>query len=246
MGPEGEVVSVIIPVYNGERFLAEAIDSVFAQVYRPIEVIVVDDGSDDRSAEIARSYADVRVLSQGNSGLAAARNAGIAVATGAFIAFLDADDVMLPTNLRIQVDYMHDHPEVGCTLGAWENFGAPVDDKWQVDPPPRPDGPIDVASREALEHLRGGGIGLALVVRRSALDVVGYFDTSFDFAEDLDWLFRLRESGIPAVILPDIVGHRRLHPSNMTKDRSAAVAGWLRFLKGVAGRRHAKEPADDH
>ena len=245
MGPGGELVSVIIPVYNGERFLAEAIDSAFAQVYRPIEVIVVDDGSDDRSAEIARFYADVRVLSQGNSGLAAARNAGIAVATGAFIAFLDADDVMLPTNLRIQVDYMHDHPEVGCTLGAWENFGAPVDEKWQVNPPPRPDVPVDVASREALVHLRGGGIGLALVVRRSALDVVGHFDTSFDFAEDLDWLFRLRESGIRAVILPDIVGHRRLHASNMTKDRSAAVAGWLRFLKGVAGRRHPRTADDD-
>ena len=246
MGPEGEVVSVIIPVYNGERFLAEAIDSVFAQDYRPIEVIVVDDGSDDRSAEIARSYDDVTVLSQVNSGLAAARNAGIAVATGAFIAFLDADDVMLPSNLRIQVDYIHDHPEVGCTLGAWENFGAPADDEWQVDPPPRPDGAVDVASHEALVHLRGGGIGIALVVRRTALDVVGHFDTSFDFAEDLDWLFRLRESGVRAVILPDIVGHRRLHASNMTKDRSAAVAGWLRFLKAAAGRRHEKDPADDH
>jgi glycosyltransferase involved in cell wall biosynthesis len=246
MGPEGEVVSVIIPVYNGERFLAEAIDSVFAQDYRPIEVIVVDDGSDDRSAEIARSYDDVMVLSQVNSGLAAARNAGIAVASGAFIAFLDADDVMLPSNLRIQVDYIHDHPEVGCTLGAWENFGAPADDEWQVDPPPRPDGAVDVASQEALVHLRGGGIGIALVVRRTALDVVGHFDTSFDFAEDLDWLFRLRESGVRAVILPDIVGHRRLHASNMTKDRSAAVAGWLRFLKAAAGRRHEKDPADDH
>jgi glycosyltransferase involved in cell wall biosynthesis len=242
----GDVVSVIIPVYNGERFLAEAIDSVFAQDYRPIEVIVVDDGSDDRSAEIARSYDDVMVLSQVNSGLAAARNAGIAVASGAFIAFLDADDVMLPSNLRIQVDYIHDHPEVGCTLGAWENFGAPADDEWQVDPPPRPDGAVDVASQEALVHLRGGGIGIALVVRRTALDVVGHFDTSFDFAEDLDWLFRLRESGVRAVILPDIVGHRRLHASNMTKDRSAAVAGWLRFLKAAAGRRHEKDPADDH
>jgi glycosyltransferase involved in cell wall biosynthesis len=246
MGPEGEIVSVIIPVFNGERFLAEAIDSVFAQDYRPIEVIVVDDGSDDRSAEIARSYDDVMVLSQVNSGLAAARNAGIAVASGAFIAFLDADDVMLPSNLRIQVDYIHDHPEVGCTLGAWENFGAPADDEWQVDPPPRPDGAVDVASQEALVHLRGGGIGIALVVRRTALDVVGHFDTSFDFAEDLDWLFRLRESGVRAVILPDIVGHRRLHASNMTKDRSAAVAGWLRFLKAAAGRRHEKDPADDH
>jgi glycosyltransferase involved in cell wall biosynthesis len=239
-----EVVSVIIPVHNGERFLAEAIDSAFAQDYRPIEVIVVDDGSDDRSAEIARSYPDVTLLSRENRGPAEARNAGIAAAIGAFIAFLDADDVMLPTNLRIQVDYMHDHPEVGCTLGAWENFGAPVDHEWEVDPPRRPDGPVDVASREALVHLRSGG-GVALVVRRSALDMVGDFDTSFNVAEDLDWLFRLRDSGVPAVILPDIVGRRRLHTSNMTRDRSAALAGWLRFLKGVAGRRHAEEPADD-
>jgi glycosyltransferase involved in cell wall biosynthesis len=237
MRPGDEIVSVIIPVYNGERFLAEAIDSVFAQDYRPIEVIVVDDGSGDHSAEIAKSYAHVRVISQENRGLSAARNAGIAAATGAFLAFVDADDVMLPAKLTKQVDYMQRHPEVGCTLGAWEVFGDDID-RELPDVPPPPDGPLDVTTPQALVHLRAGGI--SAVIERNALDVVGLFDTSFDFAEDLEWLFRLRDSSVTAVILPHVVGRKRFHASNMTWDRAAALDGWLKTLRKVAGRKHAK------
>ena len=237
-----EVISVIIPVFNGERFLAEALDSVFAQDYRPIEVIVVDDGSGDRSGEIADSYPGVKVLTQDHRGLPAARNAGIAAATGEFIAFLDADDIMLPIKLRTQTDYMREHPDVGCTLGGWESFGADIDREVHKLPPP-PEAAVDAMDPEAIVHLRGGGI--TAVIRRGALDKVGYFDTSFDFAEDLDWLFRLRDSGVTTMILPDILARKRVHSSNMTSDREAAQGGWLRFLKGVAERRHGKQPGDD-
>jgi glycosyltransferase involved in cell wall biosynthesis len=237
MRPGGDVVSVIIPVYNGERFLAEAIDSAFAQEYRPIEVIVVDDGSDDRSAEIARSYSDVRVLSQENTGPAAARNAGIDASTGGFLAFLDADDVMLPAKLTRQVDYMRRHPDVGCTLGAWEVFGDDVDRAFPEVPPP-PDGPLDVTAPQALAHLRAGGF--TAVIERNALEVVGLFDTTFEPAEDLEWLFRLRDSRVTAVILPHVVGRKRSHASNISLDRAAALDGWLKTLKVVAERKHAK------
>ena len=90
------LVSVVVPVYNGEAFLRETLDSVFAQDYDPIEVIVVDDGSTDGSARIAQSYSEVRYHWQENAGPAAARNRGIEVAQGEFVAFVDSDDIILP------------------------------------------------------------------------------------------------------------------------------------------------------
>jgi glycosyltransferase involved in cell wall biosynthesis len=90
------LVSVVTPVYNGEAFLRETLESIFAQDYEPFEVIVVDDGSTDGSAAIARSYPAARYIRQHNQGPAAARNAGIAAARGEFLAFVDADDVALP------------------------------------------------------------------------------------------------------------------------------------------------------
>ena len=100
------LVSTIIPVFNGERLLPEALDSVFRQDYRPIEVIVVDDGSTDGTSLVARSCPEVRYLYQSNQGLGAARNAGIAAACGEFIAFLDADDIWLPRKLSSQMNFL--------------------------------------------------------------------------------------------------------------------------------------------
>ena len=111
-------MSVVIPVFNGERFLAEAIQSVLDQTYEPVEVIAVDDGSTDGSAAIARSFAGVQVIEQPNSGPAGARNAGIAAARGEFLAFVDADDIVPPDKLELQVTHLREHPEVGCVLGA--------------------------------------------------------------------------------------------------------------------------------
>ncbi len=106
------LVSVIIPVYNGERYLAEAIGSVLAQTYTPFELIIIDDGSSDNSSGIARSFKEVRYYHQSNQGVAAARNAGISFAHGGFIAFLDQDDIWMHDKLSVQMDYLLQHPEV--------------------------------------------------------------------------------------------------------------------------------------
>src|SRR5215212_4035999 len=117
------LVSIVIPVYNGERFLTFALQSIFDQDYCPLEVIVVDDGSIDDSGNIARSFQEVRYVHQSNQGASAARNAGVAAAQGELIAFLDADDVWTPINkMSRQTDYLLKHPETGYVVGRGENF----------------------------------------------------------------------------------------------------------------------------
>src|ERR1043165_3045241 len=119
------LVSVIIPVYNGARHLRAALESVFAQTYRSFEVIVVDDGSVDESAIIAQSFPEVRYIHQTNCGVAAARNHGIEAARGEFLAFLDQDDLWTPDKLRLQIEYLLSHPEIGYTLTRQKFFLDP-------------------------------------------------------------------------------------------------------------------------
>jgi glycosyltransferase involved in cell wall biosynthesis len=228
------LISVVICVYNGERFLAEAIDSAFAQEYRPIEVIVVDDGSDDRSAEIARSYSDVRVLSQENTGPAAARNAGIDASTGAFLAFLDSDDVMLPSKLREQAGHLSAHPEVGYVLCRQKLV---------------PDAGTDLpawARRDPIFGDPGGVQPTSGLVRRTALERAGGFDPSLRTGEVMEWLSRLREAGIGIDILPKVLLLRRVHEHNLTHDQVALTERLFKTLKARADRARAREGDDEN
>src|SRR4026207_773633 len=125
MTDENPLVSVIVPVYNGRRYLRAALESVFAQTYRPIEVIVVDDGSVDDSGTIAQSFPEVRYMHQTNQGVAAARNNGIDAAQGEFFALLDQDDLWATDKLKVQVDYFLNHPDVGYTLTQQKFFLEP-------------------------------------------------------------------------------------------------------------------------
>lgn len=191
----------MVASFNGERFLRAALESLFAQDFDSYEAVFVDDGSSDSTAEIARTFA-VRYLYQTNQGLAAARNAGIAASRGEFVTFLDDDDVLPRTKLRSQATYLLDHPETGCVLGRQE---------WMTE-----DGAAPVSLRRDPVFDDPGGIPMAsMMVRRAALDAVGGFDPTFDYAEDRDLLVRLREHGVGIAVLPEVVLHRRLHDSNM-------------------------------
>ena len=194
-------VTVIVAAYNGERFLKETLESVFAQDFETFEVVFVDDGSEDRTGEIAQSF-PVRYVRQPNQGLPAARNAGLAVARGDLVAFLDDDDVLPPTKLSAQVRYLDEHPETGCVLGRQE---------WIFDGVEAP--------RMARDPVFGelGGIQLVTaMIRRRVLDELGGFDPSYRYAEDRDLFIRMREHGVEIAVLPEVVLHKRLHGSNMT------------------------------
>jgi glycosyltransferase involved in cell wall biosynthesis len=189
-----------MPVYNAEPFLAEALASVFGQDYAPIEVLVVNDGSTDRSEEIARSFQGVRYFEQANQGASAARNLAAEHLAGEYVAYVDADDVVPPTKLSTQVGYLIAHPDVACTLGRQH---------WMQQPP----NPV----RDAVWGDIDGIPILSMVIRRTVLTEVGAMDE--EQGGDLDFLVRLRAAGHRFEVLDEIVLHRRYHGGNLVAGR---------------------------
>jgi glycosyltransferase involved in cell wall biosynthesis len=200
------LATIVIAVLNGEQTLARALESALAQTYEPLEVLVVDDGSTDATAEIARSFEGVRYLYQENSGPSAARNRGIDEALGEYVAFLDADDEALPARMSLQVGFLLEHPEVGCTLGRQEVA--------EGGPPP------EWVGRDAVFGDLAGVPLMSLVARRETLLDLGGFDTSLRIAEDRDLLVRMRERGIRIDVVAEVVLRRHFHGGNLSFERS--------------------------
>lgn len=182
-------VSVIVPAFNAAWCVGRAIDSVLAQTFRDFELIVVDDGSTDDTAQVLQCYgAAVRVVHKPNGGLSSARNAGIAAARGEFVAFLDADDWWLERKLERQVELMRQHPEVGfCSTAAnVVDLDGRLLNVWG---PSRWQGPFLVHLFSAHGDVAGSGSGV--LVRRDLLCQVGGFDESLRSLEDIDMWMRL-------------------------------------------------------
>jgi glycosyltransferase involved in cell wall biosynthesis len=177
-------VSVIIPTYNRGRVIKEAIDSVLAQDYTEFELIVVDDGSTDHTSDVLDSYRNViKVLSQKNKGVSAARNRGIAEASGKFIAFLDSDDLWLPQKLSTQVEFFNKTPDalICQTEEVWIRKGL------RVNPKKRHKKPSGMIFKLSLELCLVSPS--AVMIKRSLFDRVGEFDETLPACEDYDlWL----------------------------------------------------------
>lgn len=225
MGPEPLLVSVIIPVFNGERFLAGAVASVLAQTHGRLEVLIVDDGSTDGSAAVARSFgARVRYHAQANRGPAAARNQGIRLATGSLLAFLDADDLWSETKLALQVPRLAENPAADVVLGRAQ-YLRPVDDAGATTgfaPWGEP--------RTALN------LNCALA-RRQVFDRVGLLDESLFQCDDWDWFMRARELGVTLALHPEVVLRQRVHGGNITRDRERGNRFTLAMIQKSLQRR---------
>lgn len=219
------LVTVVIPAYNVEQWIFATIESVLKQTYKPVEVVVVNDGSTDGTAEVIAGFGDrVRCVTQPNKGLSAARNTGIRVAEGQFIAFLDSDDLWMPEKLECQVDLLRRFPEIG-----WVYSDAFVVDHTAT---------IVLNRVGRTSSLPSGDILRALIlrnfipcptplVRRSALARVGGFDESpaIQIAEDWDMWLRLAGE-FPAGCVSRPLAMIRLHGKSMTgtMDLDAALA----------------------
>ncbi len=219
-----ECVSVIIPVYNGERFLAEAIQSVLEQTLLPDEIVVVDDGSTDDSAAVVACFATqsrlpIHYVFQQHGGPAAARNRGLELAQGGIIAFQDADDLWTTFRLAIQLRLLVRHPTVHAVIGRTQFFyenTAPAEFTALVDATLSP------------HWFLGMHSGL---YRRSAFEVVGPFNAALRYHEDIDWFRRARAANLIIHPHEDVVLLHRRHADNMTNDRTALRQELLHMLR---------------
>lgn len=226
----GPGVSCIIPVCNGEAFLGEAIDSALAQSHRPIEVIVVDDGSTDATASVAQSRGEpVRYVRQENAGPSSARNRGIELARGELIALLDADDRWLEGKLARQVALLAERPELdGClTYGRlfWDGDGAMAAEEsaWPVERR------IDM----------GGLMGSTLVARRGVFERASLFDATLPHSGLAEWFARARERGAVMETIAEVFVERRMHAGNFSRQRAARDEEYCRLLKRSLDRKRA-------
>lgn len=218
------LVSVVIPVFNGERFLPEAVQSVLDQQYSPVEIIVVDDGSTDGTATVARSLPEtVHYLHQTNQGPAAARNRGIEHAQGSLIAFADADDLWPAGKLELQLPYLINDPAVDIVLGRIQ----------QVLLSETANGPTQ------MEPAFSVNLGSA-VIRKSVFEHVGLFDETMRYSEDVDWFMRARESGARILTIEAVTLFYRQHEQNMTRGKSTAELNVLKALKKSLDRRRER------
>jgi glycosyltransferase involved in cell wall biosynthesis len=237
-------VSVIVPVYNAEQHLREAIDSVLAQTVRDFELIAVDDGSKDRSLSILRSYeqADrrVRVISRANTGIVGALNDGIAASSAPILARMDADDICLPRRFELQLAYLDANPYcvlLGAMATVIDPHGLPLYESERLLK-------HEELDRELMKG-RGGVIRHPVaMIRRAALQRVGGYRPAFQWAEDLDLFLRLAEIGQIAN-LPDMLLLYRQHPQSVNRTRFAQQAELITHaVREAATRRGATLPAE--
>jgi len=213
---------VVIPVWNGGRFLAGAVESVLNQTYPPREVIVVDDGSTDGSAEMAKSFgALVRYYFQTRSGAAAARNQGVELAGGDFISFLDADDIWIKDKLARQMKSFEDNPELDMVFGNVRQFFS------------RASGTV---FNEKPEIIPGYVPGTMLIKRASFLQA-GRFSTQWRVGEFIDWYLRAVELGLKSFLVPYVVLMRRIHDANMGIRERTSRSDYVKIVKASLDRR---------
>ena len=222
-------VTVLMPVYNGEEHLREAIESILGQTYRDFEFLIIDDGSTDRSAEVIGAYRDPRirlVQNETNLGLIATLNRGLALSTGEFICRMDQDDISLPERITRQVTFMESHPEI-AVCGAWfRKFGAGRSKvvRWQTDP----------------DGIRCGLLFDAMVGHPTVMlrrDFLRKFDLQYDpaykNAEDFALWVRVAEHGDLAN-LDEVLLNYRVHPAQITQSASVGqreTAGTIRLAQ---------------
>jgi len=220
--PLTDDISVVIPACNAAHYLPEAVASVRAQSLQPREILLVDDGSTDDTAQVARSLG-LPCIGQENQGVAVARNTGLSAAQGALIAFLDADDVWADFTLEKQTRRLRENPEAEVAMGLVQPFRG----EFQALCPP----------------VYAQVLGAALI-RRGAFERLGMFDPALRQGEDTDWFLRAMENGLRISVFEDVVLYYRRHDRNITGDRDLVSKHLIKTLKMSLDRRRAGAAGD--
>jgi glycosyltransferase involved in cell wall biosynthesis len=240
MSDTAPTISVLLPAYNAERFVTQAVTSILQQTFRDLELIVVDDGSTDGTGQILRDLAAtdprLHLIQHENRGMTASLNEALAAARGRFIARMDADDVSLPERLEIQLKQLLSEPQIVCIGGGQILIDPAGRALRKVNPP---------TDHESITSLILGGHGAichpSALMRREAIEKIGGYREAFWPAEDLDLWLRLGEIGQLANV-PRAVLHYRIHPNSVSerngliqrqRAHEACKEAWAR--RGIAG-----------
>ncbi len=225
-------VSVIMPSYNSAVFIPDAVESIRRQAHPHLEIIIVDDGSTDGTAETAKGLRDLDVhyVYQPNGGPARARNLGLRLARGQAIAFLDADDLWPADRLSCQLRYLERDPLTDVVLGRIQCFRSV----------PRADGGSEMQICSPAFVLLSPTTAL---FRRRVFERVGGFDEAMRYGEDTDWFMRAREQRVPMVVHDDVTLLYRRHQNNMTRGRDVKELHVLGVLKKSLDRRRQQQGA---
>jgi glycosyltransferase involved in cell wall biosynthesis len=222
----------MIGAYNAAPYLGEAIESALSQDYEPIELIVVDDGSTDETADVARSFAQAKVIQQENGGNGAARNLAVENASGELYAFLDADDRFTPGKLSRQKAALDADPDLDMVFGHVREFFSPeLDEETRASLRPPAPGPMPWTAPNLM------------LIRRGSFERVGPFSTAVRVGVTVDWFARAQEAGLRHTILPEVVLERRLHTQNNGLRERASRSQYLDVIRQAMERRRAAEAA---
>lgn len=228
---EPPLVSCIVAAHDSAPWVGAAIRSILDQTCRPLEVIVVDDGSRDETAAVAAQFGDpVRVVTQPPAGPAATRNRGLHEARGELVGWLDADDLWHPEKLERQMARFRERPDLDCSVTHVRNFwdeGLHEEEARYRDHP-------------RMQPIPGYVMGTVLA-RRSVFDEVGELDTGRWFGDAADWFIRARERGTVIELLRDVLTFHRLRGDNLTRRRSRdSEDEFLDIVKSALARRRAR------
>ncbi len=222
---DSETVSVVVSVYNGERYLTEALQSIIRQSVQAMEVLLVDDGSTDNSARVAAECPGVRVLPMPHGGIGAALNHGIRHATGSLLAILDADDRWLPDKLERQLVALQQRPELDMVFGHVRQFSTRTVENGRTE--------VFGAPEPAVHKS-------AMLIHRASFDRVGLFSAGENRHDFLDWYARATEQKLQSAILSDIVFERRVHDLNYGRTESSEQQqSYFKALRAAIHRRQS-------
>ncbi len=221
-----KTVSVVLPFLNRERYVGAAIESILASSYRPMQIIAVDNGSTDQSAAIVQSYPDVEYYVAPLKGIAQALNVGLRQVRGAYLAFLDSDDLWSKDKLELQMQCLEATPSLDLVFGHLTQFVSP-----------------DVTVAEAYSLPAAPMKGMTrgtMLARREVFDRVGEYDASLRGGEFIDWFLRAIESDVTYEVLPDVLLRRRVHDSNFGIMERDSQRDFLKILKASLDRRRQR------
>jgi glycosyltransferase involved in cell wall biosynthesis len=214
------LISIIMPIYNTERYLSESVESVLNQTYSPIELICVNDSSTDNSLNILKSYKEIIIVNNDkNLGAGVSRNKGIEAARGEFIAFIDADDIWLKEKLAAQMKQFQLNPDLDISFTYMKCFISPElseeTKKLRYCPPsPMP-----------------GNCAGTMLIKKDSLKKAGGFEARWKVAEFLSWFNNAREHGLIVKILNEVFMHRRIHDANTGITQRSSRMEYLKIAR---------------